>query len=96
MSQTGEFLDTGVGRCDGRNVSLLFSRLLLDHPDSVPLSSVRKLLYPCGNSSGEYPRRLKGVAMKSIRAHQTGGPEVLVYEDSEEPTPGPGEALVDI
>ena len=34
--------------------------------------------------------------MKAIRAHQTGGPEVLVYEDSEEPTPGPGEALVDI
>ncbi len=34
--------------------------------------------------------------MKSIRAHQTGGPEVLVYEDSEEPTPGPGQALVDI
>ncbi len=34
--------------------------------------------------------------MKSIKAHKTGGPEVLVYEDSEEPTPGPGEALVDI
>ena len=34
--------------------------------------------------------------MKSIRAHQTGGPEVLVYEDSEEPTPGPGQALVDV
>ncbi len=34
--------------------------------------------------------------MKSIMAHQTGGPEVMVYEDSEVPTPGPGQALVDI
>ena len=34
--------------------------------------------------------------MKSIRAHQTGGPEVLMYEDAEDPAPGPGQALVDI
>ena len=34
--------------------------------------------------------------MKAVRAHQIGGPEVLKYEDAPEPTPGPGEALVDI
>ena len=34
--------------------------------------------------------------MKTIRAHQTGGPEVLVYEDVEEPVLGPGQAFVDI
>ena len=34
--------------------------------------------------------------MKAIRAHQTGGPEVLVYEDVDDPALGPGQALVDI
>ena len=34
--------------------------------------------------------------MKAVRAHATGGPDVLRYEDVPEPTPGPGEALVDI
>ena len=34
--------------------------------------------------------------MKSVRAHEAGPPEVLRYEDVPEPTPGPGEALVDI
>ncbi len=32
--------------------------------------------------------------MKAIRVHEYGGPEVLRYEDMEDPTPGPGEALV--
>ena len=31
---------------------------------------------------------------KAIRFHQTGGPEVLVYEDVEVGAPGPGEARV--
>ncbi|HZS51556.1 MAG TPA: quinone oxidoreductase [Bryobacterales bacterium] len=34
--------------------------------------------------------------MKAIRVHQTGGPEVLQYEEIPMPTPGPGEALVKI
>ena len=34
--------------------------------------------------------------MKATRFHQHGGPEVLVYEDAEEPTPGPGQVLVGI
>lgn len=32
--------------------------------------------------------------MKIIRAHETGGPEVLKVEDAPVPTPGPGEALI--
>ncbi len=31
---------------------------------------------------------------KAIRIHQTGGPEVLAYEDVEVGAPGPGEALL--
>ena len=31
---------------------------------------------------------------KAVRIHQTGGPEVLSYETTEVPDPGPGEALV--
>ena len=34
--------------------------------------------------------------MKAVRAYAVGGPDVLKYEDVPEPTPGPGEALVDI
>ncbi len=34
--------------------------------------------------------------MKGVRAHETGPPEVLRYEDMPDPTPGRGEALVDI
>ena len=34
--------------------------------------------------------------MKAVRAHQTGGPEVLRYEDAPVPEIGPGQALVDI
>ncbi len=34
--------------------------------------------------------------MKAIRIHETGGPEVLKYEDCPDPTPGPGEAVVDV
>ncbi|MEC9308032.1 MAG: quinone oxidoreductase [Chloroflexota bacterium] len=34
--------------------------------------------------------------MKAVRAHKIGGPEVLVYEDVEDPSPGIGEALVEI
>lgn len=32
--------------------------------------------------------------MRAIRIHQTGGPEVLQWEDTADPRPGPGEALV--
>ena len=34
--------------------------------------------------------------MKATRVHQVGGPEVLKYEDVPDPSPGPGQALVDI
>jgi NADPH:quinone reductase len=34
--------------------------------------------------------------MKAIRIHKHGGPEVLRYDDSTIPEPGPGEALVEI
>jgi NADPH2:quinone reductase len=34
--------------------------------------------------------------MKAIRIHETGGPEVLKYEDCPSPTPGAGQALVDV
>ncbi|HSI97738.1 MAG TPA: zinc-binding dehydrogenase, partial [Gaiellaceae bacterium] len=32
--------------------------------------------------------------MKAVRIHEDGGPEVLRYEDVEDPEPGPGEVLV--
>ena len=34
--------------------------------------------------------------MKAIRIHEDGGPEVLRYEDVEDPEPGPGEVLVSL
>jgi len=34
--------------------------------------------------------------MKAIRVLETGGPEKLIYEDVQVPSPGPGEALVKI
>ena len=34
--------------------------------------------------------------MKAIMVHEVGGPEVLKYEDSPSPIPGPGQALIDI
>ena len=34
--------------------------------------------------------------MKSVRVHEFGGPEVLVYEDAPAPVPGEGEALLKI
>jgi NADPH:quinone reductase len=34
--------------------------------------------------------------VKAVRVHQTGGPEVLRYEDVPQPTPGAGQALVRI
>jgi NADPH:quinone reductase len=34
--------------------------------------------------------------VKAVRAHEHGGPEVLRYEDVPDPTPGPGEALVEM
>ena len=34
--------------------------------------------------------------MKTVRIYQTGGPEVLNYEDAPEPAPEPGHALVEI
>ena len=37
-----------------------------------------------------------GKTLRSIVIHEPGGPEQLVIEDSPEPTPGPGELLVDV
>ena len=34
--------------------------------------------------------------MKAIRIHELGGPEVLKYEDCPVPTPGPGQAIIDV
>jgi NADPH2:quinone reductase len=34
--------------------------------------------------------------MKAVRVHQVGGPEALVYEDVDDPRPGPGQAVVRI
>jgi NADPH:quinone reductase len=34
--------------------------------------------------------------VKAVRIHETGGPEVLVYEEVATPTPGPGQVLVRI
>ena len=34
--------------------------------------------------------------MKAVQAHETGGPEVLKYDEIPEPSPGPGEALIAI
>lgn len=34
--------------------------------------------------------------MRAIRVHETGGPEVLQLDDVPEPTPGPGELLIDV
>ncbi len=34
--------------------------------------------------------------MKTVRIYQTGGPDVLNYEDAPDPSPGPGQALVEI
>ena len=34
--------------------------------------------------------------MKAIRGHAFGGPEVLVYEDADDPAPGPGEVLIEM
>ena len=34
--------------------------------------------------------------MKAVRIHEDGGPEVLRYEDIDDPKPGPGEVLVEL
>jgi NADPH:quinone reductase-like Zn-dependent oxidoreductase len=34
--------------------------------------------------------------LKAVRIHEDGGPEVLRYEDVPDPTPGPGEVLVEL
>ena len=34
--------------------------------------------------------------MKAVRIHEDGGPEVLRYEDVDDPTAGPGEVLVSL
>lgn len=34
--------------------------------------------------------------MKAVRFHQFGGPEVLRYEDVEQPVPGPGEVRIKV
>lgn len=39
---------------------------------------------------------LSGIFVHAIRVHQTGGPEVLRYESAERPSPGRGQALVQV
>ena len=34
--------------------------------------------------------------MKAVQIPRTGGPEVLIYTDVQDPSPGPGQALVDV
>src|SRR6266508_6530848 len=34
--------------------------------------------------------------VKAVRIHEDGGPEVLRYEDAPDPSPGPGEVLVQL
>ncbi len=34
--------------------------------------------------------------MKAVRIHEDGGPEVLRYEDVPDPSPGPGEVLLEL
>ena len=34
--------------------------------------------------------------MRAIRVHETGGPEVLTLDELPDPTPGPGELLIDV
>src|SRR5262245_63250079 len=34
--------------------------------------------------------------MKAVRIHEDGGPDVLRYEDVPDPSPGPGEVLVEL
>ena len=34
--------------------------------------------------------------MKAVQVLEAGGPEVLQYMDVDDPTPGPGEALVEL
>ncbi len=34
--------------------------------------------------------------VKAVRSHEDGGPEVLRYEDVPDPTPGPGEVLIEL
>jgi NADPH:quinone reductase-like Zn-dependent oxidoreductase len=38
--------------------------------------------------------RLRSAAVKAVRIHEDGGPEVLRYEDVEDPVPGTGEVLI--
>lgn len=34
--------------------------------------------------------------MKAVRFHETGGPDVLQYEDVPDPVPGPGQVLIKV
>ena len=46
---------------------------------------------------GPHPRRKVArlcAALKAVRIHEDGGPDVLRYEDAPDPTPGPGEVLI--
>ena len=45
---------------------------------------------------GGSSRSTRSIAVKAIRIHEDGGPEVLRYEDAPDPEPGPGEVLVEL
>lgn len=47
---------------------------------------------PDGSSS----QTEKEIQVKAVRFHQTGGPDVLVYEDVADPVAGPGEVLIKV
>ena len=53
------------------------------------------VMYPI-TSQGKARSSYRRASMKAVRAHEVGGPEVLRYEEVPSPTPGPGQALVDI
>src|SRR6266545_3709989 len=52
----------------------------------APILRTRAPIHSSANISGR--------AVKAIRIHQTGGPEVLQYEDVELPPPGPDQVQV--
>src|SRR5262245_52633192 len=49
-----------------------------------------------GRSGGFSPPGVRSSAVKAIRFHEDGGPEVLRYEDAPDPQPGPDDVLVEL
>src|SRR2546423_5739330 len=49
------------------------------------------LTWPGSNSKQSRLKRKRGSRMKAVRFHEYGGPDVLRYEDVEQPVPGAGQ-----